>query len=127
MKKKQQAVIDSILNSINQIEKLSKDLVYEDFISNKKIQEKITKSLKSLEKKLHQSSRSLEQKYSITETDTHWQRLTNLSSIITKNYTKLNLPDYLGIDLAIIWEITKNTVPKVKTELKTISTKIETN
>jgi len=113
MPKAYRVYLDDILESIEKIEKYTKDISYKEFIQNTLLIDGVTRNLGIIGEAVKNLPLELRKKYPIVE----WKKIAGLRDII--------IHEYSGINLEIIWDIVVNKISELKTSAKKIIEDIE--
>ena len=113
MPKDYKVYLDDILESIQKIEKYTKNISYKKFTENNLLIDGVTRNLGIIGEAVKNLPLELRKKYPIVE----WKKIAGLRDIV--------IHEYSGINLEIIWDIIINKIPELKTSTKKIIEDIE--
>ena len=113
MKRSNKLFTEDILDSIEKIERYTKELNYEDFIENQMVVDAVIRNLEIIGEASNNLSKELRSKFS----DIPWKRMIGLRNIVVHGY--------FGIDLSIIWEIITKNLPDTKPDIIEMNNKIK--
>ena len=99
------AFIEHILDSINAIEKFSKDMNKKELISNRLKQSAIIREIEIIGEAVRNISKNLKNKHPEIE----WKEIVGTRDKMIHHY--------FGVDLNIIWNIIKNNLPDLKNKI----------
>ena len=113
MPKAYRVYLDDILESIEKIEKYTKDISYKEFIQNTLLIDGVTRNLGIIGEAVKNIPAEIKRKYPNVE----WKKIAVLMDIL--------IHEYSGINLEIIWDIVVNKVLELKNSAKKIIEDIE--
>ena len=102
---------DKIIHIIDEIEYLlnvSKDLNYDDFIKNENLKRAFVRSLEIIGEAVKQIPLKIKEKYEKIE----WRDIAGMRDKLIHHY--------FGIDYFLVWDIVKNYIPKLKESISII-------
>ncbi len=94
--------IGDILNSIEKIERYTKDIKLEDFEKDELLQDGVARNLEII----GEAVKNIPEEIKAKKIDIEWKKIAGLRDIL--------IHSYFGIDTAIIWDIIKNKIPDLK-------------
>jgi uncharacterized protein with HEPN domain len=95
-------ILKEILNEINKIDKFTKDIDYETFVSNEMRLYAVIRCLEVIGEGVRQLPEDFKKSHSSLE----WRKIVDLRNIL--------IHQYFGIELKIIWDVVKNKIPVLK-------------
>ncbi|QTA79233.1 DUF86 [Desulfonema limicola] len=100
--------INDICESVRAIESYIEDMGYEDFISDRKTYSATIRELEIIGEAVRNLSDELKNQYP----DVVWQQI--------KSFRNKIVHEYFGIDYTIVWDVIKNELPILKSQILTI-------
>lgn len=100
--------IRHILDEVNFIVKETRDLNYEDLISDEVLKRALVRSLEIIGEATKNLSESFKEKH----TDIEWKELAGLRDKLIHHY--------FGVNWKRVWDVLKNLIPKLKEQIKVI-------
>lgn len=97
--------LDDILQAIKKIEKYTKGLTAKELKNNDLIIDAVVRNLEIIGEAVKNMPLRIKEKYPEIE----WKKISGLRDILAH--------EYFGIDLEILWDIIKNKLPDLKTEV----------
>jgi len=98
MQRAYEAYLNDILVAIRKIEKYTANKSYEDFPADELLQDGIVKNLENIGEAVKKIPDEVKNKEPI-----EWKKIAGLREILSH--------DYFGIELEIVWDVTKNKLP----------------
>lgn len=105
MSREFKAYLKDIFESIQKIEKYTTDLSFNKFASNGLVQDGVVRNLEIIGEAVKNIPDEIKDK----ENNIDWRKIAGLRDILVHAY--------FGIDVDIIWDIIKNKIPELKTEI----------
>ena len=105
MKKDPKIFLQNILNSIEEIEKSTKNLSPKEFFAATIIQDAVIRRLEIV----GEATKNLPQSFCSKHPSVKWKRLAGLRDVL--------IHDYFGVDIGLVWRVVKQDVPELKTEI----------
>ena len=97
-----------VLDSINQIEEYVDDMGFEDFVSNKLVQDGVVRQLEIIGEATKHLSPELREKYPKTP----WEDIAGMRDKLIHHY--------FGVDLEVVWDTVEKDLPALKKHVKKI-------
>ncbi len=97
-----------VLDSINQIEEYVDGMGYEDFVSNKLVQDGVVRKLEIIGEATKHLSPELREKYPKTP----WEDIAGMRDKLIHHY--------FGVDLEVVWDTVEKDLPALKKNVKKI-------
>lgn len=104
--------IAHILDAINTIQKYLKDLSYEQFLKDQKTQDAVVRQLEII----GESAAQLEEEYKQKNSSLPWILMTDMRNKL--------IHEYFNVDLEIVWQTTKKSLPELRKALEESSKKV---
>jgi uncharacterized protein with HEPN domain len=101
-------ILKDILDEIVKIEKFTKDIDYEDFISDEMRYYAVIRCSEIIGEAVRQLPKDFKRKYPSIE----WRKIVDLRNIL--------IHEYFGIEPEIIWDVVKNKIPILKNSIEKI-------
>lgn len=111
MKKDPKIFLSHILESIEEIEKNTRNLTQDEFLTNTTIQDAVIRRLEIIGEAAKNLPRSFRDKYPEIE----WRKIAGLRDVIAH--------EYFGLSLKLIWKITQKNISELKTKIKQLTEK----
>lgn len=108
MKKEPKVFLSHILESIEEIQRNTKNLELEKFLKETTIQDAVIRRLAVIGEAAKNLPKSLKQQYSKIE----WRKVAGLRDVIVH--------EYFGLSLKLIWKITQTDIPELRRDVKKI-------
>ena len=105
MSREFKAYLKDILESIQKIEKYTKELSFNKFASDDLVQDGVVRNLEIIGEAVKNIPDEIKNK----KTEIDWRKIAGLRDILVHAY--------FGIDVDIVWDIIKNKIPKLKIEI----------
>lgn len=105
MKKDPKIFLSHILESIEEIEKNTRNLTQDEFLTNTTIQDAVIRRLEIIGEAAKNLPKSFRDKYPEIE----WRKVAGLRDVIAH--------EYFGLSLKLIWKITQKNIPELKIEV----------
>lgn len=106
MKKDSKILLFDILDSIENIEKYTKNISEDKFFDNIQIQDAVVRRIEIIGEAVKNLPISFRNKH----TDIPWKKIAGTRDVL--------IHDYSGVDVDLVWEIIKNDIPKLKRQIK---------
>lgn len=100
--------LDDILEAANRIEKYTKGVVFDGLDKNTLIIDGIVRNLEIIGEAAKNIPAQVKEQYAEIE----WKKIAGLRDILAH--------EYFGIDLEVVWDIVKNKLPTLKTQVNRI-------
>ncbi len=97
-----------VLDSINQIEEYVDGMGYEDFVSNRLVQDGVVRQLEIIGEATKNLSPELREKYPKTP----WEDIAGMRDKLIHHY--------FGVDLEVVWDTVEKDLPALKKQVKKI-------
>ncbi|MGB9895177.1 MAG: DUF86 domain-containing protein [Thermoproteota archaeon] len=111
MKKDDLVYLNHILDAISKIEVYTRDITYEQFMSNSLIQDGVVRQLEIIGEATKRLSNNIKEKYP----EIPWKDIAGMRDKL--------IHEYFGVDLDAVWDTIKKDIPDLKTKLQTIMEK----
>ena len=105
MKKNPRVFINHILESIETVEKYTKNLSKKDFLASREKQDAIIRRIEII----GEAVKNLETEIKQTNLDIPWQDISDMRNKL--------IHEYFGVDLELVWEVVERDIPILKREL----------
>ena len=113
MQRDYRAYIDDILESIRKIEKYTKGITYNEFVTNELIQDGVVRNLEII----GEAVKNIPKEVKGQAPEIEWKKIAGMRDILTHGY--------FGIDLEIVWDVIKNNISDLKKKIMEIMSEIE--
>jgi uncharacterized protein with HEPN domain len=113
MKKDDIVYIRHILDAISRIEEYTKEVGYENFMSNNLIQAGVVREIEIIGEATKRLSRGIREKYP----DIPFKKMAGMRDKL--------IHDYFGVDLDAVWKTVEKDIPSLKKEIKNLFEKEE--
>ncbi|MGB9758453.1 MAG: DUF86 domain-containing protein [Thermoproteota archaeon] len=111
MKKDDLVYLNHILDAISKIEVYTRDITYEQFMSNSLIQDGVVRQLEIIGEATKRLSNNIKEKHP----EIPWKDIAGMRDKL--------IHEYFGVDLDAVWDTIKKDIPDLKTKLQTIMEK----
>ncbi len=108
MKPDETIYLNHILNSINNIEKSTKNITKDKFKKNIDLQDAIIRRIEVIGEAVKNISQEIKNKYPQIE----WKKIAGTRDIL--------IHAYFNVDLDLTWDVVENKLPKLKKQIKII-------
>lgn len=108
MQRAYEAYLKDILESIRKIEKYTENMSYGDFREDELRQDGVARNLEII----GEAVKKIPDEIKNQKPDIEWKKIAGLRDILTH--------EYFGINLEIVWDVTKNKLPDLKKNTKAI-------
>ncbi len=94
--------VEDILESMDKIERYTKDLTYEGFVKDEMVVDAVIRNIEIIGEAARNIPEDVREEYP----DVPWRRMIGLRNIAVH--------EYFGVDLSIVWEITTKNLPETR-------------
>lgn len=108
MQRAYESYLKDILEAIRKIENYTENMSYEDFLKDELRQDGVVKNLEVIGEAVKNIPYDLKSK----KPEIEWKKIAGLRDILTHGY--------FGINLEIVWDVTKNKIPDLKKHISTL-------
>lgn len=106
MKKDPKIFVSHILESIEEIEKNTRNLTEDEFLTNTTIQDAVTRRLEII----GEAAKNLPKSFKIKHPNIEWRKIAGLRDVIVHGYFRLSLK--------LVWRITQKNISELKAKIK---------
>jgi uncharacterized protein with HEPN domain len=115
-KEKHPAVyLEDILNAIGKIEKYTRNMSKEEFVSNELVIDGVIRNLEIIGEATKKLPKSFRQQYP----QVPWKKIAGMRDVL--------IHDYSGIDIEVIWDTIKEKLPEFKKQVQEIFGNLDPN
>ena len=100
--------IQDILDSVNDIERFTKDMGFKEFLKDRKTVYAVVRAIEIIGEATKNISRAIKSKYP----EIPWKKMAGMRDKL--------IHEYFGVDLEILWEVVKKDIPMVKPLIKKV-------
>ena len=108
MSKSEKEYLKHILDEVNFLTQSSRNVSLDKLMHDPTLQRAYTRSLEIIGEAVKNLSKEFRQKYS----EINWKTIAGMRDRLIHHY--------FGVDLEIVWDVVKNEVPKLKTQIEKI-------
>ena len=99
------AWVDDIKEAVKRIERYTKRVGYQSFLKNKKTQDAVVRNLEII----GEAAKNISADFKQIHNDVDWKRIAGMRDKLVHHY--------FGVNWEIVWDVVKNKVPQLKSEL----------